>query len=72
MKKIVIIEKSLFFIIRNIENSKNIFFKIVNFYLIAKFNNVIDFYFYKYKILTIIFIVIICNSKYMINYYIIY
>lgn len=51
---------------------KNIFFKIVNSYLIAKLNSIIDFCLCKYKIITIIFTIIIWSNRYIIDSYTIY
>lgn len=58
-RKITIIKKSLFLAIKNIENLENILFKITNFYPITKLNGIIDFCSCRYKIMIIIFIIII-------------
>lgn len=63
IKKIAITEKPLSLIITNIKYTKNIFFKIIYSYLIAKLNDIVDFYSNKYKIVTIIFKLIIKNSN---------
>lgn len=58
-KKILITKEFLFFTITNLKYAKNILFKIPNYYTITKLNNIINFYFNKYKIVTIIFQLII-------------
>lgn len=51
----MITKKSLFFIITNIKYIKNIFHKIINFYLIIKLNNSANFDLSRYKIMIIIY-----------------
>lgn len=72
VRKIAIIKKSTFFIIGNNKSLKNIFFKIVNIYLNTKFIVIANFYLYKCKIESIIFMIIICNNKYKIGNFTIY
>lgn len=55
----MVIKKFIFFRIGNIKSLKIFFFKIVDFYLIVKLNNIINFCLYKYKIVIIIFTAII-------------
>ena len=59
VKRIVIIKKSQFFTTTNVKCTKNILLKIFHFYAITKLNNAINFYSNEYKIVTIIFQVII-------------
>lgn len=55
IRKIMLIKKPLSFWTKNVENLKNVLFKIVNSHLIAKLYNITDFSFNKYTIITIIF-----------------
>lgn len=71
-KRIIITKKFLSFIIINIKYIKIIFLKILNSYVIIKLNITINFCFNKYKVITIIFKVIIKNNRYTISNYIIY
>lgn len=58
-RKIMLIKKSPSFWTKNVENLKNILFKILNSHLIAKLYNITDFYSNKYKIITIIFTILL-------------
>lgn len=58
-RKIMLIKKSPSFWTKNVENLKNILFKILNSHLIAKLYNITDFCSNKYKIITIIFTILL-------------
>ena len=63
MRKIVIIKESPFFLTRNVEGSKNIFFKVLNSHPIAKFSGVVDFCPSRCKVMTMILPILIRSSK---------
>lgn len=71
-KRIAILKKSFFLKIINIEYAKNIFLKILYFYIIIKLNDGINFDFSRYKIVMIIFEMIIWDKKCIISSDLIY